>query len=335
MWSFTAKQSLLGIFSALSIAAARPHSKTPLPLTTKEIFQFSESIWIENFAVRRNGALLLTTITPNASVYEVADPTSPSPSVSLVYTLPGASSLFGITETAPDVFVVAGANYTGGTGFEVNSTSIFSLDFNHKKGPVAKTIAALPQLHGPNGVTTLSAKPPVVLIADSVNGEVWELNTKTGHHSVAVKAPEMDPVIGNPWAYIGINGIRISDGWLYFTNFDTVNLFRTKLRPRGYGNAKNPVETVLVAPKEIAAGFDDFTIGPDSTLYLTTNVNSSVIAVKPDGKGGFLRGVVIAQNDDLLAGDTAAAFGRTKKDQHLLYVVTSSSKVVAVDTRKH
>lgn len=87
---------------------------------------------------------------------------------------------------------------------------------------------------------------------------------------------------------------------------------------------------------------DDFAIGSDGTLWVTTNSDNRLFAARLFGKSL----VVLGDTSELtLAGATAAAFGRGA-DRHILYVVTSGGlrapingtqseggKAVAVDTR--
>lgn len=87
-----------------------------LPLPSRTIFQFSSNgTWIENIAVRANGDLLVTLMLPDPQLYLISSPWSPSPTASLLYTFPNMTGLFGIAETSPDVFVLAGGGFNSGT----------------------------------------------------------------------------------------------------------------------------------------------------------------------------------------------------------------------------
>ncbi|KAL7952550.1 hypothetical protein V8C34DRAFT_299073 [Trichoderma compactum] len=51
------------------------------------VAQFPAGAWIENIAVRANGNLLLTSFLPDATLYEVSDLGSLSPTVSCLFTI--------------------------------------------------------------------------------------------------------------------------------------------------------------------------------------------------------------------------------------------------------
>lgn len=329
---------VLGLTSLIPIASSCPTPNgASLPLPYRILQEFPEPTWIENIAVRHNGALLLTILSPNASLYQLSHPASKRPCLSLVHTFDEVTSLLGIAETSPDVFAIVGANFSA-EGNPVNGTTVtFSVDFNKHK-PIVKTITSIPEASLPNGLTPLPHHPTTVLIADSVQGLIWRVDTLTGKYDVAMQTPEMafPPGASTP---IGINGIHFFQGDLYFDNGILSTMYRVKVTPTGSIAPHAAVETVAVLDAEF---LDDFSFAADGTIYVETNKDNRVIAVRPDGEGGYGEGVVVEgeATSPLLAGDTASAFGRTKADREVLYVVTSGGaaspgeggKVVAIDT---
>jgi hypothetical protein len=303
-----------------------------LPLPSRQLIQLSNVTWIENIAVRKTGELLLTFLTPNASVYQIPKPNSPKPRVSLVHAFSSVTSLAGITETDEDVFMVAGQTISsiGANG----TAAIFSLDFRDPM-PREKPVAALPEVLLANGMTVLPYGRTTVLLADSFGGCVYRIDTETGRYDKAIQIPEMAP-----GASVGINGLHVHAGYLYFTNSNLVTIFRVKVTPNGAVSPGALVETVA---KLDGVFLDDFAMQADGTIYVATNRDNRIIALKPDEKGGYRSGVTVAGsvNSSTVAGDTAVAFGRTKRDENVLYVVTSNprngttvsgGKVAAVDT---
>lgn len=87
---------------------------------------------------------------------------------------------------------------------------------------------------------------------------------------------------------------------------------------------------------------DDFTFDPFSNIFLATNPSNVLLRVAPTGNVTVVAGGI---NSTVLEGLTSAAFGRTVKDQHILYVSTDGGlinpaagqqggKIVAIDTAR-
>lgn len=140
---------------------------------------------------------------------------------------------------------------------------------------------------------------------------------------------------------LGINGIKISHGYLYFDNIFAKTLYRIRL-DSSYSPAKEAkAELVVYIPE--AVGIDDFAIGENGTIWVDDNAGNRVFVVRRDGSYVVAVGAV---TELTVAGATAAAFGRDRGDGEVLYVTTTGAlaapvngthiqggKVVAVDTR--
>lgn len=72
-------------------------------------------------------------------------------------------------------------------------------------------------------------------------------------------------------------------------------------------------------PTVIAEGVpgDDFAVGIDGTLFVTTHPYDTVVSIAPDGGRG-----IVADERQHVVGATDAAFGRGPTDQATLYVAT-------------
>ncbi|EON97825.1 putative six-bladed beta-propeller -like protein [Phaeoacremonium minimum UCRPA7] len=138
---------------------------------------------------------------------------------------------------------------------------------------------------------------------------------------------------------IGINGIKVFHGYLYWANSFEATIYRLKLDAKGYAAKGAKVEPVAVVD---AAFIDDFTIDSTGVIWAATNLDNRVLAIKPFGENVVVEGSL---TELTVAGDTAAAFGRLKADKKVLYVSTSGAegapvngtiteggKVVAIDT---
>ncbi|KAK1760110.1 putative six-bladed beta-propeller-like protein [Echria macrotheca] len=146
--------------------------------------------------------------------------------------------------------------------------------------------------------------------------------------------------VGSSASTVGINGLKVFRDKLYWTNSGATTIYAMDITPDGFP-LSGRVETVV---KLDAAFLDDFAVDEKrEILWVATNSDNRLFAV--DLRSG--KAVVAAGGVEqlTLAGDTAAAFGRTERDEGVLYVVTcgglrqkicgisEGGKVVAVDTK--
>lgn len=308
--------------AAASSAPSRIHRNASLSFPNYVVTQFPVGTWIENIAVRPNGNLLLTSLTPNASLYEVSNPASLSPTVTLHFTIDTVSSLMGITELSADQFAVVGGNFSGTSGGMKGSFGLWSVDFASGQAPKPKLHASIPDAVLLNGATTVPQSKDIVLVADSVLGLVWRVDTTIGNYDIAVQIPEMGSVAGNSTT-IGINGLHIHDGYLWWTNDFQTTLYRVRITEAGLPVGGAQVEKIAKPP---ALALDDFTFGPGNTdiAWVATNSDNRVFAVKPGGESVVIAG---AADSFTVAKATACKFGRTKRDVNILYVTTGGETI--------
>ncbi|KAL9024318.1 MAG: hypothetical protein Q9196_006605, partial [Gyalolechia fulgens] len=270
---------------------------------------------VENVAVRGTSSILATLLTA-PELYQISPRSRYAPI--LIHSFPGYTSLFGITETSPDVFYVAAGNFSLRTFTSTpRSYSLFEVDFNtfsrtkHTPAKVRK-IADLPDAGSLNGAVTLNSNNGDILLADSVGGELWKVNVRTAAvTNVIPDEPLLKPIPGSALE-LGINGVRIRDGVLYFTNTNLEILNRVALNPDG--TAAGPATS-------IASGLavDDFALDAKGQAYLFLNTKNQVAKVAvPGGAATVLAG----SEADLstIAGPAGGAFGRTLLDKTSLYV---------------
>jgi hypothetical protein len=313
-------------------------SALSLPLPTKTIFQFETlGYWIENVAVRQNGDLLLTVLAPSALLYRVSKPWEPTPYVELLYNFTSVDGILGIAETQPDTFVLVGANFSSVAVPIPGTSSAWEVKFNSdqqsQSGTTSSTaavsvrkIADITDATFPNGLAAVpSCSEDAVLIADSTLGLVYRLDTRTGQYEVAVQVPEMAPR-PNEELEIGINGIKVHDGYLYFDNgFESI-MYRIEINATGFPATGSAVETVATLGNE--PFLDDFAFGRDGSIWVASNLGNTLLRIAQNGTGVVVAGS--ADGADLL-GDAAVAFGRAKEDQDILYVVTGGGSVVTAN----
>ncbi|RDA86412.1 hypothetical protein CP532_6466 [Ophiocordyceps camponoti-leonardi (nom. inval.)] len=320
-------------FGLLSTAVlgqyAPPPSSNPLDwrVPAKTVVQFPPEVWIENIAIRKNGHILLNQALPKAALLEIANPIDPSPYARVVHEFPSLSGLFGITENSPDSFVVIGSKFaTVGQNYP-GSTETWAINFNSGgNGPSVRRIGRHPQMVFPNGLCSLPGVDDVVLVADSTLGLVWRLYLESGKTEVAIKVPEMALHPGQ--LKIGINGIKVVNGYLWFSNSYAGEIWRIPIDK--LGNRRGNAELVTRHEDNF---IDDFAVD-ERGIWGATNGNSTLMYAPVNGGGPY----DIAGGPDLSA-DTSCAFARTPPYEKMLFVATGNvankgrgGRVVAVDT---
>ncbi|KAF5671457.1 hypothetical protein FCIRC_8687 [Fusarium circinatum] len=180
-----------------------------------------------------------------------------------------------------------------------------------------------------NGVAAIPGMSDAVLVSDSVAGFVGRLDLSTGvFDDSAFVFPEMAPIAAGAF---GINGIKVRDNYLYFTNSNAVKIYRIVITPAGY--PKKGARPQLVADLSSGVGFfDDFEFDKNGNIYAATNFDNSIVFV--DVKTGKWKTVVGGIHEMTVAGSTAAAFSYGKKGEKTLYVSTSGALAKPVDGTK-
>lgn len=352
---FCAAVAIVAVAAASCSAPCSSSAELPLPVRT--VYQFDSETWIENLAVRPNGDLLLivdenvTFPEHTVALYRLTDPVSPEPDLSLVHAFP-LGTVLGIAEIDYEVYAVLATNYTGNFAAIPGTAKLFTFDYNNGDQPSTRQVATMPNTTmGADGLAALPGYSDTVLVADMYAALVWAVNITTGTTKIFAQVPEMAQIHNR--TNMGINGIRVFRGHLYFTNSDLQTVYRVPLDGCGAGvDAESRAEMVANLTSLSPVFIDDFTIGRDGTLWVTSSgPQNVVVAVRPNGQGGFREPVVAAGaiNSTAVQGDVGAAFGRGPSDRDVLYVVTNGGlwgaglglnqtatepgKVAAVDTR--
>ncbi|KAI1775804.1 hypothetical protein F4818DRAFT_388488 [Hypoxylon cercidicola] len=341
--TLTCLAGLMGAFVPSQAAPVDSLPQTFFPLPSKVIAQTAANgTYIENIAVRSNGDLLVTLLQPSASVYAVESPFSHSPSMSLVHTFEDANGLTGISETSPDTFIVAAALYPGLAAPYQNTSTLWELKLSDKgQEATAHKIVHIPEASLLNGIVTVPSCRTTVLVGDNVLGIVFRVDVTTGRYDVVLEGiPELKPILGDS-IDLGVNGINIRAGNLYWSNTDRDSIYRFPIDMSGYPVRGAEVERVAAIKN--ASGVDDFAFDGQGNLWAATDFDNMLITIQKDDR----EIVVLGSPTELtVAGDTSVAFGRTPLDRHTLYITTSGAaavpvngtisepgKIVAVDTR--
>ncbi|KAL1792911.1 hypothetical protein ACET3X_009418 [Alternaria dauci] len=291
--------------SALMASALAAHVST--------VYQFPNGTWLENIDVMRNGSLLVTTI-GDAQVHIVHPQTSPV-TFSTVATFPDATGALGITEFQKNVFAVVVAKSAPENPPTLQSFSLWKLDLSHEdKTAKVSMMAELHDMGMPNGMATLNHE--TLLLADSWYGNIAAFNVKTGKTEVVLQDPSLAANFSAPGIQLGANGLKVHGDYVYYTN--TVQAIAGRVRVhRSTGKPNGFFETVR---DSTLSGPDDISIAKDGSIYVSEPLQApqgdKVQHITLDGK------VTTIAEGGLVAGSTASAFGRTKKDNGTLYVTT-------------
>lgn len=289
--------SLVGVFS----------DHGPRGSTVETVFQLSETGTVfENLVVRDSGEILAT----RADVPEIWSIDPSTKTGSKLLSIPGASAVMGIVQMSSDVFFVNSGKYSIQTKDPgQGSWEIWRVDLTGSKPRVSK-LASVAEAGLLNGMAKWDQH--TILTVDSIAGRVYKVDIRTAKYEVAFSEDTpMKPL--DPG--FGINGIKVHEGFVYFTNTDRRLFYRTPVTP----------DLKPTGPAQLAlSGFrlDDFAIDSDGLIYITTGKSNQVIQYKLPGWV-----VRVAGWFDLtdVAGATACAMGKYEGAEKVLYVSTSGT----------
>lgn len=336
--------SLLALVSALAFAQntqARPaqasaRSDSPIART---IWQASSNpTWIENLAFRPSNGDILFGLVTEPSLYQLEDPLNQA-TAKLLYEFPDVTSVLGMLEIADDVFAVVVGNFSTTTVTATEgSFSLWKVDFANgelrdRGMPEISKITDIPEAIFLNGVTKaeshryhkLEEQLATVLIADSVLGAVWKVNINTGDYEKAISLPEMLPPT-NASLDIGINGIAVYDGSLYWTNTASESIYAVPIDSSTCSALPNTA--VRTVAEDIGIAVDDFTFDYNGNLYVAGGDTVVVFSDAADRSKSKLKPktVVGSTTTMTVAGSTSVRFGKD-----VLYVTTDGGMAAPVN----
>ncbi len=278
-------------------------------LPVKIVHQFPVGKSVENLAVRHNGKVL-TTIISQPELYQI-DPLHGESAKLISNSFGPVMGLLGIVETYPDIFYVAAGNISTTTLTGIPDTfSVWKVDLtsHHIPAPTSK-IADFPDAGLLNGMALLSKEKGLILIADSIAGGVWRLNVFTGEVLRIIDIADTLPP-PPPAFHFGVNGIKILEGALYFSNTGTNSLYRLPIHANGTAAGNSTV---------VASGLnfiDDFQFNDEGNAFVALNFPSELVKVTTKG----MKKVLVDNTTLTLPNPTAVQFGRTFADRKSLYI---------------
>lgn len=243
------------------------------------------------------------------------DPSKPGQAPKLVAQFPDSLACLGITEIENNVFAVVRQNFSISTfTYTAGSSVISKIDLRDEDKPKVSTIAPIPQAQLLNGMTTVAPGSKYVLIADSEAGVVWRLNTKNSQVDSVLNVTATRPTVSIAQGGFGVNGVHTQDGQLYFTNLN-----------RGFYRVPIHSDGTQAGQVVKIAGFpdgDDFALDSSGNTYISRGAVDKIEVVSSSGESTALK----YRNKnalELIEGNTAVSFGRTKRDKRTLYVTTN------------
>lgn len=177
----------------------------------------------------------------------------------------------------------------------------------------ATKIATLPTGAWPNG---LDFGPDGMLYTpDSSLAQVWRVNPATGRAEVVLHDQKL---AARPFIALapGANGLHFAGRDMIVTVSDSTEVLKYPLGNDGQ----------FGAPTLIARGIpgDDFAIGKDGSLFVTTHPYNTLVRIARDGKR-----TIIGDARQQIIGATDASFGRGPNDRDTLYVATDGGAFTA------
>ena len=163
----------------------------------------------------------------------------------------------------------------------------------------------------------------MVLIADSL-GAVWSVDVLSGETEVVTRDELLKPEAQG--APLGVNGLHVRDGWLYFSSSGKRTFARVRIDSQGrkVGNVQ------VVARLEAENGalldrvYDDFAFDRRGNAWITAHDNLLAV-VTPEGK----QRVLFEGNQTLFDEPMNAVFGRgSEEEERTLYVTTGGTSGV-------
>jgi len=209
----------------------------------------------------------------------------------------------------------------------LGSLTVWTVNFGTSP-PTVKNITRIANSTIFNGIAAVPGSTKLILAADSDIGAVWRVNINSGAYSIAFS----DPLFANTaTGILGINGIRIKGGYLYFTNSAQGIFGRVPID--GEGSKIGAAEVIANVPSGVV--YDDFAIDDGGNTWIASHPNE-VVEVTPNGNQRIIT------NTTLLLNPTNSVFGRGNlKERKTLYVTNGgwfvgndlvNGSVVAIST---
>lgn len=274
--------------------------------------------FVENLHTLPNGHLLLSTMA--SSLLYTLDPKEANPQAKSVTDFgSNTTALTGIAPLDDNLYAVSGGLHTS-FAFKRGSMNLYIVSLD--KGTIVDSIP-VPDTATMNGLASVPRNPHILLSADSIDGRILAINTRTRQVSVAFEDALLGPSdssarngsSGIRMPPIGINGLRTRGDFLYFTNSNQGTFVRVRIDEVGRKAGDFEILARSPAPNQI---YDDFTFDLDGNAYVAVH-SSSVVKITPQGVQTTIAG---GEGDPMLKEPTSVALANDGKS---IYVVTGGN----------
>jgi hypothetical protein len=293
---------------------------TSLAAEVHSVYQFRVGTWLENIVETRNDSLLVSVL-GTAEVHIINPYTSSHtpPSASRIATFPEANAVLGMTELRKNVFAVAVGNITKENAPVPETFSIWSIDIRVKdESAKVNKIANIFDVSMVNGMAALAALSSAkLLLADSWAGNIVAFDTETGDTEVVIEHPTLLPDF-NASLPLGVNGLKIHDGYVYYTNTVQRLVGRVPI-DKDTGKPTGDFEilasgTNISVPDDLAVDSNDGSVYVSGPLAAPEGDTLQHIALTGE--------VTTVARGGLVSGTTAPVLGNSKKYGSVVYLST-------------
>ena len=273
------------------------HREPQLSLSPSEVvFEWDIGTFVENIAINSNDDIFVTIHNQKKVALITRNPSSGKYE---------ASTLAEFEKPPAGIAISSGGGvYVASSEIGVPGGSIVHVD----KNGVQKEIVAIPDALFLNGFTPLSDK--IAFVVDSLLGKIYKINLEDQSSVTWIQDTALTKISDVP-LLPGINGIKVYNNFVYFTNTDRAQIYRIPILPDGTAG-----QIELVADEFRG---DDFAFSENGNLYVTTHIHESVVRLTSSNG----ERATIAGPQEGLQGSTAAAFGQTEGNRETLFVTTT------------
>ena len=286
----------------LKVIALPKADELPLNLCAARVIKtYDEGLWFEGIAASEDGALYLS---GNRNLdFSRNDYYHDAQGELIERKLNGSERIIFKT---PKGFTSGVPLFSRNKSIYLTSNGATPCIWKIDSAEAAVKLVEFPKDAWPNG---LDEGPDSMLYSpDSKLGVIWRIDPKTGTAEVVLRDTAL---LARPFISLapGANGLHFKGRDMLVTVSDRTTLLSYTMNQNGkFG------KSVLIA-KGIPG--DDFAIGQDGSLFITTHPYNTVVKVTPSGERS-----IIAKMEQHIVGPTDAVFGKTPQDQNTLYVVT-------------
>ncbi|EFX00254.1 hypothetical protein CMQ_7256 [Grosmannia clavigera kw1407] len=324
---------LLGLAAVASTTLAAVSKSSPPAANVSVLTTFSFPSWAENLAVRASGEILVSRLEAPA-VYQI-DPATGAATLVYAWDASAYKGCLGIAEMTTDVFYVITSAFIDDDFVKQSGiNSIFEVDMRAfvigsdgvvTTNATVRKLVDVPEADFLNGMAVLDDS--YILVSDVYAGEIYKIDTATANYSVVISDPLMKfDYASHPPTNLGSNGIKIHDGCLYWTNTAAGFLARIAIDA-----GANPIGSSAIAVTGVPKA-DDFFIRSDGVAFICQNQMDTLSVAYLDNSASTPAYAIAGSNTStILAGVTAAKFGRRSVDESTLYLSTSGALALAIN----